>query len=348
MQQCLAAISSEDLDFRAMVNQQLYRVHKRLARGGVRSGRPDERDGALPGHEPDGGHAGRRDRDAASRCARPTSARATAPRRRAQLQQRRSAPTGSYEYPVAVAAGGRPAPLRGPTSGRPGPRGAMLVGAAAVSAASSTRAVGAVRSRGCRSTSARSRPLRKDLTVRAGELALGAAAAAAAAAPGACARPFEEEAGGRRCRQAAPEEQIARLWEYPGDARAQEVLDGCSLRPAARRRGAARGRPSAPAERGARCASARCGRWRTRRASAGWAPRGAARRACWRPLRRSRHAPLALPLENRDDEPGGGARHGLARPRAARAGRRAARPALPRRPGARRSSTTSSCSTAWT
>ncbi|MFO7899237.1 MAG: PQQ-binding-like beta-propeller repeat protein, partial [Planctomycetota bacterium] len=34
---CLRTMSSEDQDFRAAVNQQLYRVHKRLARSGIRS-----------------------------------------------------------------------------------------------------------------------------------------------------------------------------------------------------------------------------------------------------------------------------------------------------------------------
>ena len=37
---CLKTMSSEDLDFRASVNQQLYRVYRRLARAGVRSGDP--------------------------------------------------------------------------------------------------------------------------------------------------------------------------------------------------------------------------------------------------------------------------------------------------------------------
>jgi outer membrane protein assembly factor BamB/tetratricopeptide (TPR) repeat protein len=35
---CLRTMSSEDQDFRASVNQQLYRVHKRLTRAGIRSG----------------------------------------------------------------------------------------------------------------------------------------------------------------------------------------------------------------------------------------------------------------------------------------------------------------------
>jgi outer membrane protein assembly factor BamB len=37
---CLDTISSEDLDFRATVNQQLYKVHKELARAGIRGGDP--------------------------------------------------------------------------------------------------------------------------------------------------------------------------------------------------------------------------------------------------------------------------------------------------------------------
>ncbi|MCG3181506.1 MAG: Outer membrane protein assembly factor BamB [Phycisphaerae bacterium] len=45
---CLATMSSEDLDFRAAVNQQLYGVHERLARQAIRSGRSqDELNNAL-------------------------------------------------------------------------------------------------------------------------------------------------------------------------------------------------------------------------------------------------------------------------------------------------------------
>ena len=42
LQRCLETISSEDLDFRAAINQQLYGVHLRLARQAIRSGRNDE------------------------------------------------------------------------------------------------------------------------------------------------------------------------------------------------------------------------------------------------------------------------------------------------------------------
>ena len=39
---CLATISSEDLDFRALIKQQLFRVHKRLARTAIRSVQPEQ------------------------------------------------------------------------------------------------------------------------------------------------------------------------------------------------------------------------------------------------------------------------------------------------------------------
>jgi outer membrane protein assembly factor BamB len=42
LRNCLRTMSSENVDFRTSVNQQLYRVHKRLARSGVRSGKPDK------------------------------------------------------------------------------------------------------------------------------------------------------------------------------------------------------------------------------------------------------------------------------------------------------------------
>ena len=39
MKQCLAGISSEDVDFRAAVNQQLYMVYRALAQSGIRESR---------------------------------------------------------------------------------------------------------------------------------------------------------------------------------------------------------------------------------------------------------------------------------------------------------------------
>ena len=41
LEKCLATISSEDLDFRAIINQQLFRVHQNVARSGIRAGDPD-------------------------------------------------------------------------------------------------------------------------------------------------------------------------------------------------------------------------------------------------------------------------------------------------------------------
>ncbi len=41
LKKCLNAISPEDLDFRAAINQQLYRVHKRLARKAIRASQPE-------------------------------------------------------------------------------------------------------------------------------------------------------------------------------------------------------------------------------------------------------------------------------------------------------------------
>jgi outer membrane protein assembly factor BamB len=41
LQRCLQSISSEDLDFRALIHQQLYKVHKRLCRSAIRAGRHD-------------------------------------------------------------------------------------------------------------------------------------------------------------------------------------------------------------------------------------------------------------------------------------------------------------------
>jgi outer membrane protein assembly factor BamB/tetratricopeptide (TPR) repeat protein len=42
LKKCLETISSEDLDFRAAINQQLYRVHQRLARTAIRTAKIDD------------------------------------------------------------------------------------------------------------------------------------------------------------------------------------------------------------------------------------------------------------------------------------------------------------------
>ncbi|MDD4888716.1 MAG: PQQ-binding-like beta-propeller repeat protein, partial [Phycisphaerae bacterium] len=48
LKKCLTTIGSEDLDFRAAINQQLYRVHQRLARTAIRTGNiADELDNGL-------------------------------------------------------------------------------------------------------------------------------------------------------------------------------------------------------------------------------------------------------------------------------------------------------------
>ncbi|MDD4889686.1 MAG: PQQ-like beta-propeller repeat protein, partial [Phycisphaerae bacterium] len=48
LKKCLTTIGSEDLDFRAAINQQLYRVHQRLARTAIRNGKiEDELDNGL-------------------------------------------------------------------------------------------------------------------------------------------------------------------------------------------------------------------------------------------------------------------------------------------------------------
>ncbi|MDD4890203.1 MAG: PQQ-binding-like beta-propeller repeat protein, partial [Phycisphaerae bacterium] len=48
LKKCLTTIGSEDLDFRAAINQQLYRVHQRLARTAIRTGKiEDELDNGL-------------------------------------------------------------------------------------------------------------------------------------------------------------------------------------------------------------------------------------------------------------------------------------------------------------
>ncbi len=219
LKQCLRTISSEDLDFRALINQQLYKVHKRLCRSTIRAGNLDvELENALGMARTAGtladevetlfalseAYERRGDPAAAARCLRSIIST-----------------YGHHEYPVSAAAVSDPegslAAARSvldqarryaanPFYGEAFGRGLLLTGKGLPVYLSAVS------------------PLPKDLTVRAGELAASRLMRLLKSSPEFAATL--EKVAARELLDRTPEEQLYRLREFPGGATSQRVLAG--------------------------------------------------------------------------------------------------------------------------
>jgi outer membrane protein assembly factor BamB/tetratricopeptide (TPR) repeat protein len=218
MAQCLARISSEDVDFRASVNQLLYQVHKELVRSAIRRGDKAAEFASCTGMS-----------RAATTLADEVEtlfAVAEAQERRgdclnaARLLQGIADVYGRYEYPVPEALAVPPETM--------GAEVRRLLGAAAGLAGSPL--FGPVLRQGIEQLkttvpvyrSAVS-PLPKTLTMRAGELAAASLTTLQRSSP-----PFAaafEKLAESSLLQRTPEEQLTRLWEFPGTRCAQSVLE---------------------------------------------------------------------------------------------------------------------------
>jgi outer membrane protein assembly factor BamB len=218
LKQCLRTISSEDLDFRALINQQLYKVHKRLCRSAIRSNDRDaELENALGMARTAGtlaeeietlfalseAYDRRGDPAAAARCLRSIIET-----------------YGHHEYPVASAVVYEQERLartartvlenaerysHNPFYGAAFGRGLALTG------------------KGLPLYFSTVSPLPKDLTVRAGELAarrLDRLRQASEDFAERFGRTAREELVGR-----PPDEQFYRLWQFPGTPATQAVLN---------------------------------------------------------------------------------------------------------------------------
>ena len=226
LKECLRRVSSEDLDFRALIRQQLFRVRKRLARSAIRAGQRDL--------ELEHGLGMSRTASTLAEEIETLFALADAYERRgetgAAARALRSviAAYGHHEYPVAPVAVREPAPV--------------LAAADQVVAKAGSFAENPFYSEEMQRSLALSRrglplyfsavsPLPKPLTVRAGELA-AARLVRLRDRSAAFAAEFETLAG-RELAGRAAEEQLYRLWEFPGTAAAQKVLDDLFRRAAA-------------------------------------------------------------------------------------------------------------------
>jgi len=233
-QTCLRRVSSEDLDFRALIRQQLFRVHKRLARSAIRAVRSDqELENAL---------GMSRTASTLAEEIETLFALADATERRGQLQAaarslRSIVSTyGHHEYPVAPNLVEDPARLLKAANqvldnGRAYAAGLLYT-------REMTRSLALVR-KGLPLYYSTVSPLPKLLTVRAGELAAQRLVRLQARS-----RPFADEFGRQAAKELAgrdPAEQLYRLWEFPKTAAAQRVAEKL-FADADRKKGAARKR----------------------------------------------------------------------------------------------------------
>ena len=217
LKRCFLTISSEDLDFRALINQQLYKVHKRLCRSAIRTGAiGDELANGL----------------GMARTASTLADEIETLFALSEVYERKGMPAasarclrsvigtyGHHEYPVA------------PALFRPGrliaAAGAVIDRAGGYAENPFYGEAGRLSLRllkkGLPLYRSTVSPLPKPLTVRAGELAAQRLAALQAAAPE-FARQFESTAAGA-LRNRRPDEQLYRLWQFPRTNTAQAVIE---------------------------------------------------------------------------------------------------------------------------
>jgi len=218
MKKCLDSVSSEDVDFRAAVNQQLYKVHKGLAQSGVRAG--------VPARELEHAIGMRRTVSTQAEEIETLFALAEAYERKGDLktaaaQLRSIANTyGHCEYPVPSLLAGDLAQLLAAANGT-FDRGEAFVGKT-LYAPQFQRSLGLMR-KGLPLYFSTLSPLEKDLTVRAGELAAQRLVRLLKLSPEAAAE--HEAAAGKALEGRPRDEQLYRLWEFPATRAAQKVLD---------------------------------------------------------------------------------------------------------------------------
>jgi outer membrane protein assembly factor BamB/tetratricopeptide (TPR) repeat protein len=214
---CLRSISSEDLDFRALINQQLYKVHRSLCRGAIRSASKDAELANALGMARTAGtlademealfalseaYARRGDLSHAARCLRSIIST-----------------YGHHEYPIAPAAASAPERFLSTAGGMLDKAGAY--GSNSHYRKAFQRAVELSR-RGLLVYLSTVSPLPKELTVRAGEFAAHRLIALQKRSPQ-LATTLGEQARAQLVNRPV-EEQIHRVWEFPKTQAAQAVL----------------------------------------------------------------------------------------------------------------------------
>ena len=219
LRQALAATSSEDIEFRAAVNQQLFRVHRRLARRAIRAGRPDDELAHCLGMSRTVSTL--TDEIETLFALAEAYERKGDPQAAARMLRSVAATYGHYEFRISSVLGAgkrhlsttaRDVVEKGRGFLRPTLYGSQL-----------DRSLGLMQ-RGLPLYFATLSPLAKDLTVRAGDLA-----AARLARLQKVSEPFAQQFAAtaeRTLKGLPPDEQLHRLWEFPSTPASQTVLDG--------------------------------------------------------------------------------------------------------------------------
>jgi outer membrane protein assembly factor BamB/tetratricopeptide (TPR) repeat protein len=219
IKQCLHALPPEDADARTMVNQQLYPVYKELARAGVRAGKADVELANCVGMSQTVGTLA--DEMETLLVLSEAYERKGDWKNAAQLAKSLVSRFGQYEYTVSSL-------LQGDVKEAEAACASLLGQAASQSKnllynKEINGAVGLMQKGvGAYFRSALS-PLRKDLKVRAGELAALRLIRLQERFP-ALKQALDQEAATELVKQSA-DEQVARLWEYAGTPAAQKLAD---------------------------------------------------------------------------------------------------------------------------
>lgn len=218
MQQARAGVSPEDVDFRAVVNQQLHLVFKRLAQGNVRAGQREEELANCIGMSQT--VVSLADEMETLLALSEAYERKGDFRTAARIVQQFVNSYGQYEYALpSILIGERESLARiskQVLEGMANYTKDSLYGQELGRSAALTR-------RGLGLYFSALSPLKRDLRIRAGELGAQRLLALRKASPE-LGQELEKQAG-EVLLQRTPADQLLRLWEFPGTAAAQKVLD---------------------------------------------------------------------------------------------------------------------------
>ncbi|MGQ9662029.1 MAG: outer membrane protein assembly factor BamB family protein, partial [Kiritimatiellia bacterium] len=218
MNRALQATPAEDTDFRAIVNQQLFRVYRELARSSVRSGDPAAELRYVLGMTATVGTLS--DEIETLFALSEAYTREAQHEKAARLLQSIVAKYGHYEYPTPSLFAGEPQELLHAAQATI-ERGTYFLGTTLYGPLFKRSLT--LLKKGLPMYLGALSPLERDLRLRAGELASARLARLKDAEP-TLARRFDEEAA-QVLAGKSEEEQLARLWEYPATAAAQKVLE---------------------------------------------------------------------------------------------------------------------------
>ena len=218
LRQCLLAISSEDLDFRAAINQQLFQVQRELARSAIRAARPEQELANVLGMS--------RTANTLAEEVETLFALSEAYERKGDIPSAARAlrsiisTYGHYEYPVPALFSENRSSVERASAGVFDRFGALSK--LSILEKEMTDALNLMRN-GLPLYFSTLSPLEKTLTLRAGEFAAARLAELQERSPD-FDSAFENQAKGE-LDASSPDERLFRLWEFPGTEAGQSVID---------------------------------------------------------------------------------------------------------------------------